>query len=112
MAMSVVARRAAASGDSHPRPVFRRWGAVRRDLFPQAGDLGGQADTGLGDRCHGNFVSRGNEVRLGRVIKGPHRPRPVMGRAKPMRDDIGAVLWMAAVVAWFVALVAVLLAAC
>ena len=29
-----------------------------------------------------------------------------------MRDDVGAVLWMAAVVAWFVALVAVLLAAC
>lgn len=29
-----------------------------------------------------------------------------------MRDDVGATVWMAAVVAWFVALVAVLLAAC
>ena len=29
-----------------------------------------------------------------------------------MRDDVGAVLWTAAVVAWSVALVAVLLAAC
>ncbi len=35
-----------------------------------------------------------------------------MGRAKPMRDDVGAVLWMAAVVAWCVAVGAVLLAAC